>query len=129
MIVLTALKAVIFGETTSEGVPHSMFLSCAMVPWVFFQNSLTFATTSITNNMNLVKKINFLREIFPTSVVLIAKSRQCPKMFWKMKRHEVPCWLEQERAARGATPSNQRRVSCPARGYYLQRGYATRSWR
>ena len=48
MVILTALKTVIFRETDSEGVPHPIFLYCAMVPWVFY----------------------FPREIFPLSAML-----------------------------------------------------------
>jgi len=54
MVVLTGLKTAIFGETTSEGNPHQIFLYCAMVPWAFFQNSLTVATTSISVNRRSV---------------------------------------------------------------------------
>ena len=70
MIILTALKTLIFKETSSEGVPHPIFLYCAMVPWVFFQSALNFSTNSISGNMNLVKKIYFPREIFPIASVL-----------------------------------------------------------
>lgn len=70
MVILTALKSIIFGESDSEGVPHPIFLYCAMVPWVFFQTGLNFSTTSISGNMNLVKKIYFPREIFPFSAIL-----------------------------------------------------------
>ena len=70
MVILTALKTVIFRETDSEGVPHPIFLYCAMVPWVFFQSGLNFSSTSISGNMNLVKKIYFPREIFPLSAML-----------------------------------------------------------
>jgi len=70
MVILTALKSVIFGEQDSEGVPHPIFLYCAMVPWVFFRSVLNYATTSISGNMNLVKKIYFPREIFPFSAIL-----------------------------------------------------------
>jgi lipopolysaccharide transport system permease protein len=70
MVILTAVKAVIFRETDSEGVPHPVFLYSAMVPWIFFQSSINFATNSISGNMNLVKKIYFPREIFPLASVL-----------------------------------------------------------
>jgi lipopolysaccharide transport system permease protein len=70
MVILTVLKATIFRETSSEGMPHTVFLYCAMVPWMFFQSGLTFATTSVSGNMNLVKKIYFPREIFPASAIL-----------------------------------------------------------
>ena len=70
MVILVALKALIFQEASSEGVPHAVFLYCAMVPWMFFQSGMNFATSSIAGNMNLVKKIYFPREIFPAAAVL-----------------------------------------------------------
>lgn len=70
MVVLTTIKSAIFGEETSEGMPHAVFVYCAMVPWTFFQSSLNFSSTSVSGNMNLVKKIYFPREIFPLSAVL-----------------------------------------------------------
>lgn len=70
MLILAGLKANVFRETASEGAPHAIFLYCALVPWMFFQSSLTFASTSISGNMNLVKKIYFPREIFPAAAIL-----------------------------------------------------------
>lgn len=70
MLILASLKSLVFREAVSEGVPHTIFLYCAMVPWMFFQSGLTFATTSISGNMNLVKKIYFPREIFPAASIL-----------------------------------------------------------
>ncbi len=70
IVILAGVKSAIFGESSSEGAPHLIFLYCAMVPWMFFQSSMTFATTSISGNMNLVKKIYFPREIFPASSIL-----------------------------------------------------------
>ncbi len=40
------------------------------VPWAFFIGSISFATTSLTNNLDLVTKIYFPREVFPLSAVL-----------------------------------------------------------
>ena len=69
MAILTTIKAVIFGEESSEGAPHQIFLYCAMVPWMFFQSGLNQATTSISGNLNLVKKIYFPREVFPLASI------------------------------------------------------------
>ena len=69
MVVLTVLKSSILKESTSEGTPHQVFLYCAMVPWMFFQSSLTAATTSVSGNMGLVSKIYFPREIFPAAAI------------------------------------------------------------
>jgi lipopolysaccharide transport system permease protein len=70
MIILTTIKTLIFKEEHSEGAPHQIFLYCAMVPWMFFQTGLNLATTSISGNLNLVKKIYFPREVFPLSAII-----------------------------------------------------------
>ncbi|MFQ5851943.1 MAG: ABC transporter permease, partial [Candidatus Binatia bacterium] len=70
MLILTGLKSGIFKEPSSEGMPHELFLYCALVPWMFFQSSLTFASNSISGNMNLIKKTYFPREIFPMASIL-----------------------------------------------------------
>jgi lipopolysaccharide transport system permease protein len=40
------------------------------VPWAFFVGSITFATTSLTGNINLVAKVYFPREVLPISSTL-----------------------------------------------------------
>jgi ABC-type polysaccharide/polyol phosphate export permease len=40
------------------------------IPWSFFVGAIGFATASLTNNINLVTKIYFPREVFPLSAVL-----------------------------------------------------------
>lgn len=47
-----------------------LFLLCGLMPWVFFQQSLSQAATSIVHNANLIKKVMFPREIFPISSVV-----------------------------------------------------------
>jgi ABC-2 type transport system permease protein len=49
---------------------YSMFLFVALLPWNFFQTSMTMGVSSIVTNSNLVKKIYFPREVLPLSVVL-----------------------------------------------------------
>jgi len=51
-------------------VPYVVFAYVGMVPWTFFQTSLTHATTSLTQNRGLVTKIYFPREVFPLAKVL-----------------------------------------------------------
>ena len=45
-------------------------ISVKSVPWAFFVGSIRFATNSLTNNVNLVTKIYFPKEIFPIASVL-----------------------------------------------------------
>jgi ABC-type polysaccharide/polyol phosphate export permease len=47
-----------------------VFVLCALLPWNFFAAALIGATGSIVSNANLVNKVNFPREILPTSIVL-----------------------------------------------------------
>jgi len=59
-----------FARVPSEGnIPYPIFSYCALLPWTFFSNSLSFATQSIINNSNLVRKIYFPREIFPLAAI------------------------------------------------------------
>jgi len=47
-----------------------VFLLCALLPWNFFQTSLSGCVESIVGNAALVKKVYFPREVLPLSTVL-----------------------------------------------------------
>lgn len=49
----------------SEGIPYPIFSYCALLPWTFFSASLSFASSSLINNRNLVTKIYFPRDVLP----------------------------------------------------------------
>ena len=49
----------------TEGIPYPLFAYTALVPWTFFANSLNAGVPSIVNQMNLVTKTDFPREILP----------------------------------------------------------------
>ena len=69
MIVIT----IIFGNflrVPSGDAPYPVFAYAALLPWTLFSGSITAAVPSILNNMSLVKKIYFPREILPLSAVL-----------------------------------------------------------
>jgi lipopolysaccharide transport system permease protein len=69
MIVFT----VIFGKLAklpSEGVPYSIMVFAAVLPWQFFANSLSESSNSLIGNVNLISKIYFPRLIIPTSSVI-----------------------------------------------------------
>ena len=51
------------------GIPYPIFAYAALVPWTFFATSLSFGIPSLVNNMNLVTKIYFPREILPLAIV------------------------------------------------------------
>ncbi len=49
---------------------YPLFLTAALVPWLFTQQALTSAMRSITSNAQLIKKVYFPRELLPMSAVL-----------------------------------------------------------
>jgi lipopolysaccharide transport system permease protein len=53
----------------TAGVPYPVFAYAAMVPWTFFATSLSFGVPSLVNNLNLVTKIYFPREVLPLASI------------------------------------------------------------
>jgi lipopolysaccharide transport system permease protein len=70
MVVFT----VVFGKLAklpSEGAaPYAVMVYSAMLPWQFFANSLSEASSSLIGNANLISKVYFPRLIIPTSAVI-----------------------------------------------------------
>ncbi len=54
-----------FKSAPVENFPFILWLICGMIPWFFFAESLTGATTSIMDNNYLVKKVVFKVSILP----------------------------------------------------------------
>jgi homopolymeric O-antigen transport system permease protein len=53
----------------SEGLPYPIFSYAALVPWTFFSNGVTQASSSLVLNANLIKKVYFPRLVVPISAV------------------------------------------------------------
>lgn len=71
-IVMMFIFTIVFSKITkieTGDIPYSIFVYCGLLPWLFFANSLTSATTSLIDNIQLLTKIYFPREIFPLSVI------------------------------------------------------------
>jgi lipopolysaccharide transport system permease protein len=68
MILLTAVFGY-FLKVPTDGVPYPIFSFSALLPWTFFATSINFAVPSLVNNMNLVTKIYFPREILPMAAI------------------------------------------------------------
>ncbi len=67
-IALTIIFALVFSriiQVNTGGVPYPIFAYVALVPWTFFATSLSFGIPSLVNNLSLVGKIYFPREILP----------------------------------------------------------------
>jgi lipopolysaccharide transport system permease protein len=64
----------IFGELAkmdNEGIPHPIFQYASQLPWLFFQNGIGKASTTLSANANMLKKIYFPRLVLPFSQVLV----------------------------------------------------------
>ncbi len=72
---LTMLVFVFFRKMTqldATGVPESVFVLAALLPWQFFSNALSESSQSLVTNANLISKVYFPRMILPASAVVVA---------------------------------------------------------
>lgn len=69
-IAIFSLIFTFFVPVNTGTIPYVLFSSVALVPWTFLAASLTDTTGSFVNNMSLVTKIYFPREILPLAAVL-----------------------------------------------------------
>lgn len=73
MVVLTVIFQWILAPRTGpamfgEGIPYAVGLLCGLIFWQFSANALAAASNSLIDNQNLVKKVNFTREVIPLAV-------------------------------------------------------------
>ncbi len=69
---LAAVFSVVFSSLVrvpSDGIPYPLFAYAALVPWTFFATSLSQGIPSLVNQMNLVTKAAFPREILPLGAI------------------------------------------------------------
>lgn len=59
-----------FVPIDTGGVPYIVFSYVALVPWTLFSGSVTDMVDSLVNNMNLIGKIYFPREVLPVAASL-----------------------------------------------------------
>lgn len=60
----------IFGKFLQAGIPNfAFYLFSGLVAWDLYSSALNGATTSITGNGGLIKKVYFPREIFPLATI------------------------------------------------------------
>jgi len=65
--------SLIFGNVagiSSNGLPYPLFSLSALVPWVFFANSMLLGSESLVANAGLVSKIYFPRIFMPAGVIV-----------------------------------------------------------
>lgn len=71
MMVYTIIFS-IFARFPSKGVPYSLFVLCGILPWNYFQTSLSTSATGLVSHTSLITKVYFPREILPITYVLAA---------------------------------------------------------
>lgn len=69
MLLFSGLRS--FIEIPSDGFPYPIFAFTALLPWTLFTNSVVFSVSSVVQNGNIIRKIYFPREVFPTVTVLV----------------------------------------------------------
>ena len=56
-------------EVGTGGIPYPLFAFAGLLPWMFFQNSVTSASQSVIGNQNLITKVYFPRLFIPASAI------------------------------------------------------------
>ncbi|HEU6449237.1 MAG TPA: ABC transporter permease [Verrucomicrobiae bacterium] len=70
MLILTMVSR--FAHLPTGGVPASLFIFSALLPWQFFSTAMSESGNSLVTNSNLVSKVYFPRLVVPASSVLVS---------------------------------------------------------
>lgn len=70
VLVLIFMLVRSFVGIDSGDIPYPLLTYCALLPWVFFQESASDGTGSVVNHATLIRKIYLPREIFPLAAVI-----------------------------------------------------------
>lgn len=70
MVILTVVFGRIANLSSGE-IPYSILVFTGLLPWFFFSNTTSEASTSLVTNANLLSKVYFPRMIVPASAVLV----------------------------------------------------------
>jgi lipopolysaccharide transport system permease protein len=68
MVIFTVIFGTI-AKIPSDGQPYALFVFAGLLPWTFFQNSVTSAAQSLVNQQALLTKIYLPRAFIPASSV------------------------------------------------------------
>lgn len=68
MVIFTLVRS--FVGIDSGNIPYPILTFAALLPWVFFQESVSEGVNSVTSNAALIKKIYFPREVFPLTAMV-----------------------------------------------------------
>jgi lipopolysaccharide transport system permease protein len=72
-LLMTLIFTLFFGMLAaipSQGVPYALFTFTALVPWTFFANGVTRASSSLIYDAGLIQKVYFPRLLLPVAGIL-----------------------------------------------------------
>jgi len=72
MLIFTLLFNRVAKISADQGMPYSLFVMAALVPWTFFSTGLMSSSNSLIGSAHLISKVYFPRMIIPASSVLAA---------------------------------------------------------
>jgi lipopolysaccharide transport system permease protein len=72
MVVFTIIFGRIAKLPTDGTAPYALMVFAGILPWTFFSNGLSEASSSLINSANLISKVYFPRLIVPTATVVVA---------------------------------------------------------
>jgi homopolymeric O-antigen transport system permease protein len=72
MLVFTIIFGRIAQLPTDGTAPYPLMVFAGILPWTFFSNGLSEASSSVLNSANLISKVYFPRLIVPTATVVVA---------------------------------------------------------
>ncbi len=67
-LVIMVIFTLVFGKMAkldSDGIPYPLLTFSALLPWTFFQNACTYASSSLVSQMSVISKVYFPRLIVP----------------------------------------------------------------
>ncbi len=71
MVVFTVVFGRLANLPSEEGVPYAVMVFAALLPWQFFSQSLSDASNSLIDNVNLISKVYMPRLIIPASKIAV----------------------------------------------------------
>jgi lipopolysaccharide transport system permease protein len=69
MMLVFAVFFGIFVGVPTEGMPHTLFFYCGLMPWMFFSAAVSAGSVSLLGSSHLVTKVYFPRLIVPVAAV------------------------------------------------------------
>ncbi|MEW6085914.1 MAG: ABC transporter permease [Chloroflexota bacterium] len=69
MMIVFTLVFSRFAKVPTDGIPYPLFSYTALLPWTLLATAISFGVPSLVNNLNLVVKTYFPREILPIGAV------------------------------------------------------------